>query len=109
MNRATAVLMPSRWEPFGLVALQAAQMARPVIASRIDGLREVVVHGQTGFLVPPEDPAALADAIAGLLGDAEQASAMGRAAQQRARETWPWISHVDAYEELYADALGRAR
>ena len=108
MNRATAVLMPSRWEPFGLVALQAAQMARPVIASSIDGLREVVVHGETGLLVPPDDPAALADAIAALLGDPNQAAAMGRAAQQRARETWPWVRHVDAYEKLYTQVLAQA-
>lgn len=57
-----AVVIPSRWEAFGIVAAEARAAARPVIASDVDGLREQVVAG-SGFLVPPENPAQLADAI----------------------------------------------
>ncbi|HEY2891982.1 MAG TPA: glycosyltransferase family 4 protein, partial [Dongiaceae bacterium] len=57
---ATLVIVPSRIEPFGLVALEAAQAGRAVVASAVDGLPEVVVHEQTGLLVPPGDAAALA-------------------------------------------------
>ena len=100
MSRATAVLMPSRWEPFGLVALQAAQVGRPVIASRVDGLLEVVVDGETGLLVPPGDPGALSEAIATLIRDPRRASAIGQRAERHAREAFPWDRHVDAYERL---------
>jgi len=52
IHEATLVVMPSRREPFGLVAVQAAQMARPIVASRVGGLPEIVRHGETGLLVP---------------------------------------------------------
>ncbi|MEI9989064.1 MAG: glycosyltransferase family 4 protein [Rhizomicrobium sp.] len=99
---ATAVLMPSRWpEPFGLVALQAAQMARPVIASRVGGLPEVIEDRQTGILVPPDDPSALADAIALLLSDAAAAREMGRRARERAMSVFDFDALVEAYETAY--------
>jgi glycogen(starch) synthase len=100
INLATAVLMPSRWEPFGLVALQAAQMGRPILASRVDGLLEVVVDGVTGQLVPPGDAVALAEAISTLIGHPRRAIAFGQAAERHAREAFPWERHVDAYERL---------
>src|SRR5262249_27046965 len=53
MNQATLILMPSTMESFGLVALEAAQMQRPVIAAEVGGLPEVVVHQETGILIPP--------------------------------------------------------
>ena len=69
INEHTLVLMPSREEPFGLVALQAAWMSRPVVATRVGGLPEVVAHRETGFLVETEDAASLADAAAHLLSE----------------------------------------
>lgn len=62
--RADAVIMPSRWEGFGLVAIEAMRQGRPVIASRVDALPEVL--GDAGILFEPEDPVDLADTIAGL-------------------------------------------
>jgi len=64
IDSATLVLMPSRWEPFGLVALQAGQRGRVCLASQVDGLPEVVQHEQTGLLLPPDQPDAWAKAIA---------------------------------------------
>ncbi len=101
MNSATLVVMPSRRETFGLVALEAALMARPVVASRVDGLPEVVADGQTGLLVDKEDPTALARAIAQLLGDAGTAERMGQAARRRAQELFGFDRQVDTYEGLY--------
>ncbi|MCU1463410.1 MAG: glycosyl transferase group 1 [Acidimicrobiales bacterium] len=63
IDRAHAVVVPSRREGLGLVALEAMARARPVIATRVGGLTEVVVDGVDGLLVPPDDPAALATAI----------------------------------------------
>ncbi len=107
INSATLVLLPSRRETFGLVALEAALMARPVVASRVDGLPEVVADGQTGLLVDKENPAALAGAIARLLEDAGMAERMGQAARRRARELFDFERQVDAYEDLYQRLAGK--
>lgn len=105
INTATMVLMPSRWpEPFGLAALQAAQMARPVIASAVGGLPEVVEHGLTGLLVDPDDEQALTDAIEGLLSDAPIARRLGENARRRAREKFDFGALVNAYERVFAEA-----
>ncbi len=102
MKSATIVIMPSRWEEaFGLVALEAALMARPVVATRVGGLPEVVMDGNTGLIVPKDDHRALADAIAFLLDHPEQAMLMGNAARLRAREIFSLARYVDAYDALY--------
>jgi glycogen(starch) synthase len=109
MNGATVVVMPSRWEEaFGLVALEAALMARPVVATRVGGLPEVVVHGQTGLLVEKNDSRALGEAIAILLDDVELASKMGRAARSRAQEVFSLERHVDEYDGLYRQLVQNA-
>jgi hypothetical protein len=79
---ADIVLVPSRVEPFGNVAVEALLAGRPLVASGVQGLAEVVRPGRTGLLVPPDDPGALADAVARLLDDwplAVRLAAAGRA------------------------------
>ncbi len=105
LNSATAVVVPSRQEGFGLVALEAAHMARPVVATRVGGLPEVVVHEQTGLLVEKEDSKALAEAIAFLLDHPETARRIGEAARCRAREVFSWERCVDAYDDLYRNLI----
>lgn len=86
LSRADVVLVPSRVEPFGNVAVEAALAWRPVVASAVQGLREIVDSGRTGLLVPPDDPVALADGIAGLLRDwptARDLAARSRAEAER--------------------------
>lgn len=78
------VLVPSRWEPFGNVAVEAMLAGRPVIASAVQGLTEIVRDGQTGLLVPAEDPQALAAAVAVLLRDWPRAIALADAAREDA-------------------------
>ena len=82
---ATLVLVPSRWEPFGLVALQAGQMGRVCLAARVDGLPEVVQHDRTGIVLPPDQPMLWAEAICTMLGDRCRMAAMGREAMQYVR------------------------
>jgi glycogen(starch) synthase len=101
MNTATLVVMPSRREPFGLVALEAAQMARPIVATRVGGLPEVVAHGQTGLLVENENVAELAEAVTLLLEHPEVAIRMGQAARHRAIASFGWDRCIDAYDTLY--------
>jgi hypothetical protein len=84
--RGDVVVVPSRVEPFGNVAVQAMLAGRPVVASRTQGLAEIVKDGETGLLVRPDDPVALADAIAELLDDPARAAALARAGRQDAAE-----------------------
>jgi glycogen(starch) synthase len=101
LNTATIVLMPSRRESFGLVALEAGLMARPVIATRVGGLPEVVAHEETGLLVQSENSRALAEALVFLLTHPRQAAQMGRAGRRRAQDIFSWEHCVDAYDALY--------
>ncbi|MGH1355083.1 MAG: glycosyltransferase family 4 protein [Thalassovita sp.] len=81
---ADLVVVPSHFEGFGLTALEAMALSRPVIASTAGGLPEVL--GDTGVLVPPGDPQALADAITDLLGNPDKRKSLGQAARQRAEK-----------------------
>jgi len=84
LGAVDAVVVPStRPEPLGQVALEAAAAGRPVVASRAGGVAEVVRDGETGLLVPPGDPAALAAALARLAADPEEAARMGRTGAER--------------------------
>jgi glycogen(starch) synthase len=109
INESTLVLIPSRLEGFSLVALEAAWMARPVVATRIGGLPEVVAHGETGLLTEVDDGAAFALAIMSLLQQPEIARQMGRAARLRAQDIFSWERHVNAYDELYRKVIRGAR
>jgi glycogen(starch) synthase len=102
INEATVVVMSSRWqEAFGLVALQASQMARPIVATRVGGLPEVVLDGVTGLLVPPEDPEELARALTFLLEHPDEAARLGHTGRLRAKRAFGWANYVEAYDRLY--------
>lgn len=102
LRRASVVVIPSRAEGFGLVALEAAAVGRPVVATRVGGLPEVVESEKTGLLVEPDQPAALAHAVFRLLSDPAWLRAMGDAARARARIVFPWDACVDRYLARYA-------
>jgi glycosyltransferase involved in cell wall biosynthesis len=85
--RASVAVVPSVWhEPMGQVAVEAMLVGRPVVASDVGGLRDVVQHGSSGLLVPPGDPGALAFALDTLLDNPELRQRMGEAARTRARQ-----------------------
>lgn len=99
---ADLVLVPSRSESFGLVALEAAACGIPVVASAVGGLLTLVDHGATGYLVEGRDPSAFARHMASLLADPAEAAAMGaRAAQRSQRYTWSLAAA--RLRRLYAD------
>lgn len=109
LNTATVCVMPSRWsEPLGLVALEAAQMARPVVGTRVGGLSEAVVHQQTGLLVEKEDSLALVEAIAFLLNNPDQARKMGQAAHSRVVNDFSLENFVNSYDALYQKLVQEA-
>ena len=84
LERAEVVLVPSRAEPFGNTAVEAQLAGRPVVASAVQGLREIVTPGETGLLVPPGDAAALAGAVAALLDDPVLAARLATAGRESA-------------------------
>jgi glycosyltransferase involved in cell wall biosynthesis len=83
------------------VALETALMARRVVATRVGGIPEVVVDGQTGSLVQKNDSRGLAGAVAFLLDHPEQAMTMGNAARLRVQQVFSLARYVDAYDALY--------
>ena len=100
---ATAVIMPSHYESFGMVALEAMACGTPVIASEVGGLAFLVRDGETGFHVPDRDPDALADRICNLLIDPVLRKGLGeRAARYAQSYAWPLIADqiVSLYEEV---------
>lgn len=102
INGASIVVMPSRWrEPFGLVALEAAQMGRPIVATRRGGIPEIVVDGETGLLVKEDDAIAMGGAIVSLAGNPAVATRMGKAARIHAERAFSWPDFVAAYEHRY--------
>lgn len=105
-SRCAIGLVPSIVaETFGIVALEAMYMGKPVIAARSGGLSDVVVDGETGFLVPPGDPQALRRAMQVLLDDPTRRASMGAMAKQRAM-TFQAKSVIPRIEQVYQELLG---
>jgi starch synthase len=104
LTHAAVFVCPSVYEPLGIVNLEAMACGTAVVGSRVGGIPEVVTDGVTGLLVPPDDPASLADALNALLRDAGRAAAMGHAGRERAVNEFSWdavaAQTVALYEEL---------
>lgn len=105
-NSATMVVVPSRWqEPFGLVALQAAQVAKPVVATRVGGLTEVVLDGKTGLIVPPENPDRMCNGMLALIENPDRAVRLGLRARERALSDFSMPRCAERYDEVYRHAV----
>ncbi|MDQ2629807.1 MAG: glycosyltransferase family 4 protein [Actinomycetota bacterium] len=108
LRRSAFTVAPSLLpESFGIVALEAAAAGKPTIAADHGGLRDVVVDGETGYLVAPGDRDRLRSALASLVGDAELRTRMGEAARRRARLFGP-DAVVPKFEAAYELAVARA-
>jgi len=105
LERAEVVVVPSFGEGFGMVALEAMERGRPVIASDVGGLPEIVADGQTGMLVPSGDVEALARAIAELAGDPVRAAELGAAGRVRALQEFSQERCTERIAALYGAAL----
>lgn len=100
------VVVPSHVEPFGLASLEAMAAGRPVVASRVGGIPEVVVDGETGMLVPVADPQRLAEGIGRMLRDEDLQRQMGQAGRRRASEVFGMPVHAAAMQDLYERLIG---
>lgn len=98
---AAVVVIPSRGEGFGMVALEAAERGRAAIVSNVGGLPEIVDHDATGLVVPPGDPDALASAIVALVRDPAKARAFGEAARARALSEFSADVATERVEAVY--------
>jgi starch synthase len=103
LTHALMFVCPSVYEPLGIVNLEAMACSTAVVASRVGGIPEVVSGGETGLLVPPDDPASLADAMNALLRDPGRADAFGRAGRARAVEEFSWEAVAAQTAALYAE------
>jgi glycosyltransferase involved in cell wall biosynthesis len=107
IEQAAVVVVPSMGEGFGMVALEAMERARPVIAASIGGLGELVRDGETGLLVPAGDAEPLRAAIVRLAGDLPLAQEMGEAGRRRALARFLQTTCTERTALLYEDALAR--
>jgi starch synthase len=103
LTHALAFVCPSVYEPLGIVNLEAMACGTAVVASRVGGIPEVVDGGVTGLLVPPQDPASLADALNLLLRDRGRADAMGLAGRERAVVEFSWDAVAAQTAALYSE------
>jgi glycosyltransferase involved in cell wall biosynthesis len=104
---ALLLACPSRWEGLPLVCLEAMASGCPVVASDVDGIPDAVVPGETGLLIPPREPEALAAALAVLLDDPDRRAAFGRRARELACARFGWPVVAARYLEVLAAARAR--
>jgi alpha-maltose-1-phosphate synthase len=107
LTHAAAFACPSVYEPLGIVNLEAMACGTAVVGTRVGGIPEVVADGETGLLVPPEDPEALAVALNVLLRDPGRARAMGQAGRARAVAEFGWDAIAAQTAGLYAELTKR--
>ena len=108
LTHAAVFACPSVYEPLGIVNLEAMACATAVVASRTGGIPEVVAGGETGLLVPPDEPEPLADALNALLRDPDRAAEMGLAGRKRAVAEFSWQTIAAQTADLYAELVTSA-
>ncbi len=101
LSAADAFVMPSLWEGWPLALGEAMAAGLPAVGTNVPGVRDLLVPGRTGLLVPPSDPAALGDALAGLTADVDARDRMAAAARRRVVEQFSLEATVAAHERLY--------
>lgn len=101
IDKLDLVALPSLWEGFGLVLLEAMAMGKPVVATNVGGIPEIIQDGETGILIPPRNPDALADAIIKLLKDKGLTQRMGEAGRRRVKENFQAARMTKEIEHIY--------
>jgi glycosyltransferase involved in cell wall biosynthesis len=102
MKACDMLVLPSLWEGLPNVVLEAMAAGLPVVATAVDGTREVIEHGKNGLLIQPGVVDELANTIRRILENGESARTMARAAQTLVKERFTWKSCVAAYDKLYS-------
>jgi trehalose synthase len=105
-RHAMVVTQKSLQEGFGLTVSEAMWKGRPVVASRVGGIQDQVIDGETGVLVEPTDHEAFGAALASLLSDRDRADRLGAAAREHVREHFLGDRHLREYARLVIDLVG---
>ena len=108
MTRFDLFVLPSLWEGLPNVVLEAMAARRAVVATAVDGTPEAVADGETGLLVPPKNPQALATAMESLIKDSEKRTAYGEAGRQRVERVFGMDRMVAETEDIYRRLLSKA-
>lgn len=106
LKTADLLVLPSLWEGMPNAVLEAMAAGLPVVATRVEGTDELVLDGQTGWLVPPGDPPSLSAALLAALADPAEARRRGARGRDRAERRFSLDSSVQAYQSLWAAVLG---
>jgi glycosyltransferase involved in cell wall biosynthesis len=106
---AGAVCLPSEAEALPMSLIEAMALARPVVATDVGGIRDLIVDGETGHLVRAGDGAAITRALLALAADEKRAREMGAAGQRRQREHFTGAAMVDGYERAFQEAVARGQ
>jgi glycosyltransferase involved in cell wall biosynthesis len=107
MEKASLLVVPSRIEAFGMVAIEAMSLGLPVVACRTGGLQEIVAHRETGLLVPPGDSAQMANAMIQILSNPSLAKRMGQAGKSRVQELFTTNKMTASFADFYDTLLKR--
>lgn len=107
MRAAEIFVLPSLWEGLPNVVLEAMAAGVPVVASRVEGISDLLIDDRTGLIVPPNSSGDLVEAIDRLLTDPQQAHRMGHSAQQYVRTEFAWEGVVQKYAALYGELLAK--
>jgi glycogen synthase len=105
-REARALVLPSEYEAFGLVLLEAMAQGTPVVASRVGGIPEIVEDGRTGLLVPPDSPTELAAALRRIWEEPELARRLGDAGRTEVVPRYRWESVAEAVDRIYREVAG---
>jgi len=105
LAQARLLVLPSRYENFPLSLLEAMSCAVPVVTTRVGGIPEMVAAGETGLLVAPGDPEALAAALRRLVGDPALARRLGDAGRRAIETTYSWEAVATRIVDLYGEVL----
>lgn len=96
-------------EGLGIVLIEALAHQKPVIASRVGGIGDVITHGRTGLLVPEKDPAAIAQAVAAILNSPDWAAGLGQAGLADVQQRFSWPSIVQQWQSIFSRCLPRVQ
>jgi glycosyltransferase involved in cell wall biosynthesis len=107
LRRATVVVHPARWEGFGLALLETMLCSRAIVASAVSSVPEIVLDGETGLLVPPDEPGALAEAVTSLLDDPARRASLGEAGRDRALTEFSVARMAERTIAVYEEARAR--
>ncbi|MBI5180242.1 MAG: glycosyltransferase [Nitrospirae bacterium] len=105
LNSIDLFVLPSITEGFSIAAVEAMAASKPVIATKCGGPEEIAIDGETGFLIPPKDPEALANGILNLLRNRRLAKKMGELGRKRVAENFTLEAMIHNYQELYKNCL----